>query len=231
MERPKLLDLFCGAGGAAMGYSRAGFDPYGIDNKPQKHFPFPFLQMDALEAMDRLLRGEGLTFSNGETLYLKNFAAFHASPPCQFGSMATRQWRQSGREYVNLIPDIRESLIKTAKPYVIENVVGEPYLKTPLKLNGALFGMNLRRTRYFETNFPIDFILLPSEARSNFRTGRPVKEGDIITPVGHFSNISYARRVMSIDWMTLGELAQAIPPAYTEYGGLHLMRHLSIIKA
>jgi len=81
--KPKLLDLFCGAGGAAMGYHRAGFDPYGIDNKLQPHYPFPFLLMDALEAVDRLLRGEGLTFNNGETLYLADFLAFHASPPCQ----------------------------------------------------------------------------------------------------------------------------------------------------
>lgn len=75
--KPRLLDLFCGAGGCSEGYRRAGFEPYGIDNKPQPHYPFPFLLMDALEAMDRLLRGEGLTFSNGETLYLSDFAAFH----------------------------------------------------------------------------------------------------------------------------------------------------------
>ncbi len=89
--KPRLLDLFSGAGGAAMGYHRAGFAPYGIDSnpKPLRHYPFPYICMDALEAMDRLLRGEGLTFNNGETLYLKGFAAFHASPPCQKWSSMT----------------------------------------------------------------------------------------------------------------------------------------------
>ncbi len=90
-NRPRLLDLFCGAGGAAMGYYRAGFDCYGIDNDPKllRHYPYPHICMDALEVMDRLLRGEGLTFSNGETLYMVDFAAFHASPPCQ-GYSTTR---------------------------------------------------------------------------------------------------------------------------------------------
>jgi len=79
---PKLLDLFCGAGGCSVGYNRAGFECYGIDNdpKPLRHYPFPHICMDALEAMDTLLRGKGLTFSKGETLYLADFAAFHASP-------------------------------------------------------------------------------------------------------------------------------------------------------
>lgn len=85
--KPKILDLYCCAGGVSVGYSRAGFDPYGIDTdtKPLKHYPFPYICMDALEAMDRLLRGEGLTFSNGETLYLKDFSAIHASPLHYFG--------------------------------------------------------------------------------------------------------------------------------------------------
>ena len=87
-DKPRLLDLFCGGGGAAMGYHRAGFSVYGIDNKFQKHYPFPFLLMDALEAMDRLLRGDGLTFNNGKTLYLKGFDAYHASPPCKADNQA-----------------------------------------------------------------------------------------------------------------------------------------------
>ncbi len=209
MSRPRLLDLFCGAGGAAMGYYRAGFEVVGIDIRNQPHFPFEFHLADAL------------------TYPLEEFDAYHASPPCQFGSIATRQWRKAGRKYENLIPATRDRLIQTGKPFVIENVIGEPYLKNPLKLNGAIFTMMLRRTRYFETSFPIDFVLLPPEERSNLRMGRPVKEGEIITPVGHFSNIPYARRVMKIDWMNQGELAQAIPPAYTEYIGKFLLKAIN----
>ena len=93
----------------------------------------------------------------------------------------------------------------------------------PTILNGALFGLRVRRTRLFETSFPMPLVLRPPEEPSNFRMGRPVKEGDIIVPVGHFSNVDYARRVMGIDWMTGKELTQAIPPAYTEYIGNQIM--------
>ncbi len=209
--KPTLLDLFSGAGGAARGYQRAGFCVLGVDIKPQPH-----------SAGCRFVQADALTYP------LEGFDAYHASPPCQFGSTATQQWRKAGREYENLIPATRERLQKTGKHYVIENVVGEPYLKNPLKLNGAFFGKQLRRTRYFETSFPMEFILLPKEPPSHFRMGRPVKEGDIITPVGHFSNVPYARSVMAIDWMNQGELAQAIPPAYTEYIGKYLMIALRV---
>ena len=91
IEDLKLLDLYSCAGGCSEGYRRAGFSPYGIDDdpKPLRHYPFPYICMDALKAMDRLLSGECLTFSNGEALYLNDFVAFHASPPCQFISRAT----------------------------------------------------------------------------------------------------------------------------------------------
>ena len=109
----KLLDLFCGAGGASMGYHRAGFAPYGIDNKPQPHYPFPFLRMDALEAMERLLGGEGLTFSNGETLYLEGFDAYHASPPCKAdnqGVLCRPKHENARAKYARLIIPTRERL-------------------------------------------------------------------------------------------------------------------------
>ena len=126
---PRLLDLFSGAGGAAKGYHRAGFEPYGIDNKAQPHYPFPFLQMDALEAIDRLLRGEGLTFSNGKTLYLQDFDAYHASPPCQgYSIMHNLPWLH-GRDYPLLILPTLKRLKDTGKPYVVENVMGIDWMK------------------------------------------------------------------------------------------------------
>ena len=201
----RILDLFCGAGGAAMGYHRAGFEVVGVDIKPQPHYPFEFHQADAL------------------TYPLEGFDAYHASPPCQAYSMAGQQWRAAGKEYPDLIGLTRDRLKLTGKLYIIENVMGAP-LVNPIKLNGAKFNMRVRRTRLFECSFDLPLVLLPKEERSNFRMGRPVKEGDIVTPVGHFSNVPYVKRQMGIDWMTQGELAQAIPPAYTEYIGKELMK-------
>ncbi len=223
----RLLDVYSGAGGCSEGYRRVGFAPYGIDNdpKPLRHYPFPWVCMDALEALERLIEGEGLTFSNGETLYLSDFAAIHASPPCQDSSRAGRQWRNAGREYPKLIEPTRELLKVTGKPYVIENVPGAP-LFNPTVLNGALFGLRVRRRRLFETSFPVDLILLPKESSSHFRMGRPMREGDIITPVGHFSNVHYARQEMGIDWMTRAELSQAIPPVYCNFIGKQLLAYL-----
>ncbi|KKL15711.1 hypothetical protein LCGC14_2502880, partial [marine sediment metagenome] len=85
-NRPCLLDLFCCAGGGAKGYHDAGFEIVGVDNKPQPNYPYPFIQMDALEAMDRLIAGEGLLANDGRTYYLADFDVIHASPPCQYYS-------------------------------------------------------------------------------------------------------------------------------------------------
>jgi DNA (cytosine-5)-methyltransferase 1 len=203
----RLLDAFCGGGGAGMGYSRAGFDVVGIDIKPQPHYPFEFIQADALEYIAQ---------------HGTEFDAIHASPPCQAYTKAGRQWRGSGKEYADLIDATRKALQETSKPYVIENVPGAPLIDSIL-LNGAMFGMLIHRDRYFETSFDIPFFLLPSAMRP-VKMGRPINPGDVIQPVGHFSNVAYARKQMGIDWMSQRELSQAIPPAYTEYIGAHLMR-------
>ena len=223
--KPRLLDLFCGAGGAAMGYHRAGFEVYGIDNKPQKNYPFPFLQMDALEAMDRLLKGEGLTFSNGETLYLADFDAYHASPPCQgYGRLQINT-----RAAPKLIEPVRDLFISTGRPYVIENVVGAPLID-PVILCGSMFGLGVWRHRLFE---------------GTFKTGRPCCRHTLVpypmdvTGTGgpclvRFTGgggihrkpktMAEAKTVMGIDWMIRREIVEAIPPAYTEYIGKYLMQ-------
>jgi site-specific DNA-cytosine methylase len=167
VSRPKALDLFCCGGGSAMGYSRAGFDVYGIDNDPKRlrDFPFPWLVMDAIEALGRLMAGEGLTFSNGETLYLKDFAFIHASPPCQgYSIMNNLPWIRS-RTYPLLILPVRELLDETGLPYCIENVAGAASKKNLEKLGlldhrlragwlcGGMFGLPIYRHRYFETNW------------------------------------------------------------------------------
>lgn len=204
----KLLDLFCKAGGASMGYHKADFEVTGVDIEPQKNYPFEFIQADAMSL---------------SLEFIRQFDAIHASPPCQAYSMASMQWRIQGKEYLDLVEPTRTILKNSGRPYVIENVPGAPLIN-PIVLNGAFFGLKVRRIRLFECSFNVPFILLPNDLPSTFRMGRPVREGfDAITPVGHFSNIPYARQEMQIPWMTGAELTQAIPPAYTEWIGKHLM--------
>jgi DNA (cytosine-5)-methyltransferase 1 len=136
--------------------------------------------------------------------------------------MAGQQWRKEGREYPDMVAETRELLKATGKPYIIENVPGAPLIN-PTVLNGAFFGKNLRRTRWFETSFDIPFFLIPKEGPSRFRMGRKPSKSDPVVPVGHFSGVDRAREVMDIDWMTGAELAQAIPPAYTEFIGRRIM--------
>jgi len=202
-KRPVLLDLFAGGGGAGMGYYLAGFRVVGVDIKPQPHFPFEFHQADAL------------------TYPLEGFDAYHASPPCQAYSKNCRYWRKIGYKYPDLIEPIRLRLQDTGKSWVIENVKNSP-LVNPYLLNGAMFGLYLQKTRLFEVNFNLPFKLLPQNQKP-VRVGRPVKSGQVISPVGHFPNRKYAEEQMGIDWMTKQELTQAIPPAYTEYIGKYLM--------
>jgi DNA (cytosine-5)-methyltransferase 1 len=136
----KLLDLFCGAGGAAMGYYRAGFeDITGVDNKPQPNYPFEFILGDALEYV----------IDHGA-----EFDVIHASPPCQAYSITkSLPWVD---DYPELIEPLRNLLKETDKPYVIENVLGAPLIN-PLELCGSMFGLPLIRHRLFECNPPIWF--------------------------------------------------------------------------
>lgn len=214
--KPRLLDLFCKAGGCTKGYQLAGFWVRGVDIEAQpRYVGEEFVQADAIAYLRGLI-------DSGE---IDEFDAIHASPPCQSYSMASAQWIAKGKTYPDLVAPTRALLIEAGLPYVMENVPGAPLIN-PIVLNGPFFGMRLRRRRLFETSFKFPFFLLPSEEKSEFRMGRPVTEGSVITPVGHFSNIGYARRVMGIDWMTGEELTQAIPPAYTEFIGKHLLEHL-----
>jgi len=188
----------------------AGFWVCGVDVKPQPRYVGErFVQADALEYLRSLIE-------SGE---IAEFDAVHASPPCQ-AYAATRQL--SGRKHPELIKQTRELLKLSKLPYVIENVPGAPLLN-PVRLNGQLFNLKVDRERLFEcAGFDVPFTLIPPP-RKAVKMGRPVSEGDVIQVVGHFSNVPYARRAMGIDWMTQAELAQAIPPVYTEFIGRQLI--------
>lgn len=221
MKQYRLLDLFCGAGGAAKGYQQAGFYVVGVDNKSQPHY-----------CGDEFYLADALSFP------LEGYDAYHASPPCQaYSRLRHLPWLR-GRVYPKLIEAVREMLQATGKPYVIENVSDAPIWGA--ELCGMALGLEISRHRRFECNPMILFPPCPGHktiqagratlgkryAHSSGVTGVP-REIDRNSVTGHFAGAALARQAMGIDWMNRKELAQAIPPAYTEYIGKYLMRILT----
>lgn len=219
--RPRLLDLYCCAGGAAFGYEQAGFDVTGVDIDPQSNYPFKFLQADALSLTPE---------------FLSEFDAIHASPPCQrFSDLAKRNG--NGDDWPDLIADTRAMLVETGKPWVIENVEGAPLI-APIVLCGTMFqGLRVIRHRLFESNFPIaqpDHIphvehprVHTLDKRKN-HYGKTCEWSDFVQVTGGGNcSIAAARDAMGIDWMSKREINESIPPAYAEYVGRALLRFLS----
>ena len=202
MNKPRLLDLFCGAGGAAMGYARAGFEVVGVDIAPQPRYPFAFVQADAM------------------TFPLDGYDAIHASPPCQKYSAATRHL---AKDTPMLIEPLRERLVANGLPYVIENTPGAPLLN-PATLCGLSFGLKVKRHRLFETSILMLVPPCPSHKQDYFVIfGHEVRDRHHGHTAGRKNNLAAGRIAMGIDWMNRGELSESIPPAYTEYIGRALM--------
>lgn len=213
----RILDLFCGAGGAGQGYAQAGFDVFGVDINPQPNCPHDFMQHDALRLPLEML---------------KEFDAVHASPPCQ--PYSTLRSRHSDREYPALVAATREMLLASGLPYIIENVMGAP-LFDPVVLQGRMFpGLRVVRKRQFETNWPLPQPPQPEgpnppchtydKRKAHYGKTDPMK--DFVTVTGWNCPVDAARDAMGIPWMTREELTQAIPPAFTEYIGGHLLAYL-----
>lgn len=214
----RILDLFCGAGGAGMGYHRAGFEVVGVDIKPQPHYPFPFVQGEALILMESLLCGWCILPTDGKPYWLEDFDAIHASPPCQYGSVATPL--RCRNNHPNLIPRTRELFTAAPIPYVIENVPNNRKdLICPYRLCGSSFGLQAFRHRYFEMPW---FSGLVPPCRHDFRpllvTTAGKNSRDIRQP-GQYKSVRNAPKAYGVDWMTSDELKEAIPPAYTEWIG------------
>lgn len=225
--KPRLLDLFCGAGGAAMGYHRAGFEIVGVDIEPQPNYPFEFIQADALWFMERMVYPDW-AFNR----HLADFDAIHASPPCQRWSAKTRD---KGR-HPDLITPLRPLLEDTGLPYVIENVEGAPLLD-PITLCGSMFGLRVRRHRLFETNGPIhsrsscDHAWQDADKRFLlYDHGKWFRSGIVhVFGTGGGKAREWWPSAMGCGdtwddcWMSRPELAEAIPPAYTEFIGKQLL--------
>jgi DNA (cytosine-5)-methyltransferase 1 len=211
-HRVRILDLFCGAGGAAMGYHRAGFDVVGVDIAPQPNYPFKFIQHDAID------------FLESDPVACFRFDAIHASPPCQAYTTMNNRHGSTSPELIHLV---RNALEETELPYVIENVLGAlGEMLSPVMLTGEMFGLRVHRPRLFETNFPV---LVP---------GPSARQLDPVAVYGkndqrrlwtrsdgselRAATLEDASEAMGIDWMTWDEIREAIPPAYTEHIGSFL---------
>lgn len=206
-HKRKLLDLYCKAGGAAVGYACSpgdGFEIVGVDIAPQKNYPFQFIQSDAIEFLEK---------------HWKEFDVIHASPPCQRNSTMTKGlWKDRLNTHPELIAPTREILVKSGKPYIIENVPTAPLIN-PITLCGSMFRLKVRRHRLFETNFHVE------QPKCDHKS-----QGKVVAVYGHpggsskrdgikFGGVDTWKDAMDIHWMTGAELAEAIPPAYTEYIG------------
>jgi DNA (cytosine-5)-methyltransferase 1 len=193
----KLLDLFCGAGGAGMGYHRAGFHVTGVDLRPQKNYPFHFVQADALAYLEE---------------HGRKYDVIHASPPCQMWSTLRNTVRPELRAaYVDLITPLRPLLLATHRPYVIENVRAAP-LHASLMLCGQMFSQRFLLERWFECSHLIPQPIHPPHTDYIPYAGKPSVEG-------------FIREVKGVPWMTAKEARQAISPNYTLYIGSHMKGH------
>lgn len=218
MSRPRILDAFCKAGGAAWGYHTAGFEVVGVDIDPQPNYPFEFHQADARDFIAE---------------YGHEFDAIHASPPCQaFSAMKNMP---DARQHPQLVEPIRKLLVEIGRPYVIENVVGAP-LVDPVLLCGTMFGLSvagfeLQRHRLFECSIPVTAPSICKHAlpvigvyggHVRCRSTKFWRNGGRDFP--GYDRKQLAMSAMGVSHkMTMGELSEAIPPAYTEHIGRQLL--------
>ena len=226
--RPRLLDLFCGAGGAAMGYYRAGFEVTGVDISPQPFYPFEFHQADAM------------------TWPLEGFDAIHASPPCEFATTMNVRWRLRGGTvadgHLNLLTPTLDRLRGLPVPWIIENVTGaKRFMRPTLMLHGGMFGLGVHRPRWFESNILVMVPHMPPTARPvGVYGGHPQnhystrQNGDMKGRRSEFRrarSIDEARELMGMPWADWDGCRKAIPPAYTECIGRQLIEHLASERA
>lgn len=235
----RILDLFCGAGGAGVGYNRADFEVVGIDNMHQPRYPFQFIQDDALRVLEDLtetgcyeLPPAQRNGPLGRCMHLSDFDAIHASPPCQAWSLLSNCRPGLAETYLKLIEPTRVLLKATGLPYVLENVPGSP-LRDPTVLCGTMFGLftddpvsvELQRHRLFETNWDLPQLICNHTTRRTipvYGHGAPGNRPDL-----RGLNVEdIKRQLMCIDWMNRDELNEAIPPPFTQYVGRQLCRYI-----
>ncbi|MEU2622202.1 SAM-dependent methyltransferase [Streptomyces sp. NPDC007157] len=216
VPRPRLLDLYCCQGGAAKGYTDAGFEVTGVDKDPQPRYPYRFVQADAI----------AFVLEHGA-----EFDVIHASPPCQHDSDCQRI---QGNTHPDLIAPTRAALESTGRPWVIENVRGAlPKLHRPVMLCGPMFAVATYRHRYFEAGGGFRLPQLPHSDHTvpQAKMGRPVPPGHYGQFVGNFSGVALARRMMGVGWMNRDGIRECIPPAYAQWIGRGFLAALALSEA
>ena len=214
----RIADLFCGAGGASKGLHDAGFEVVGFDNRPQPRYPYEFRQVDVFD------------------VDLSEFDAVWASPPCQ-AYVSFRHNQTKTKEHWDSVPPTREKLVTAGIPYIIENVPGAP-LQNWAMLCGTMFGLGVLRHRWFECSFGIpfppftcahqgcvthgDYAAVYGHSARGPRRGRDPWGKKLRDPKPDKDGPEWSE-AMGIDWMTKAELTQAVPPAYSEFLGQHLI--------
>lgn len=223
--KPRLLDLYCCQGGAAMGYHRAGFDVVGVDLEPQPRYPFEFVQGDALAYL---------------TEHAHEFDAIHASPPCQASTTMSNRWRGAGGKadsWENLIPATLTALAPLAAPWVVENVVGaRKDMPGAFTLHGGMFGLRVDRPRLFLSNVPVMVFMAgrvadPVGVYGKAHDGRRLftrKDGSSQYAA---ASLAEAQDAMGMPWADWNGVREAIPPAYTEFIGAQLLSHLAAVPS
>jgi len=217
MSRPRLLDLFCCEGGAAVGYHRAGFDVVGVDIVPQPRYPFQMVVADVTTLGPEFIVG---------------FDAIHASPPCQaYSDLAKRNG--NAHEWPTLIEPTRELLESSGLPWVIENVEGAPLID-PVTLCGTMFdGLRVIRHRLFESNVPLSAPPHPAHPLVFTYDKRKTHYGMLdqntafvqVTGGGNCT-VANKRDAMGMPWASGRGCNEAIPPAYTEWIGRQLLANV-----
>jgi DNA (cytosine-5)-methyltransferase 1 len=232
MTKPRLLDLFCGAGGAAMGYHRAGFEVVGVDIEPQPFYPFEFHRADVMD----LRWDDPTSFFYG---WPNDFDAIHASPPCQKYSTMGNRSRAEGNRRLPPAPDllvpVMDLLAELDLPYVVENVAGaKAMMPNAFILSGGMFGLGVHRPRYFVSNM---LILTPAKHKppphgigvyGRAHDGRRLSNRKSNATYRAPRSLEEAQEAMGMDWADWHGTKEAIPPAYTEFIGRQLLKHLSV---
>ena len=202
----KALDLFCCAGGATRGLQQAGYHVTGVDNRPQPRY-----------IGDAFHQDDAMAWLRGGREPLTSFDLIWASPPCQrYSELVPPAYRET---HPDLLEDTLAILRSQPMPYIVENVAGaRHFFRSPIVLCGSMFGLPIQRHRWFEVGNTDAFFLLPPCNHSEppvLVSGRGMRK---INGKRRQENTGDEKRAaIDIDWMTVEEVEEAIPPAYSRF--------------